>query len=373
MPPPGARGGRVIRGSARSILERYVRRSWGDPGRVLRALAVVYGAAADLRNLLWEAGLFRPVRLAVPVISVGGLSTGGSAKTPLTAALARHLADARHRVAVVTPGQRDELDLHAALNPDVPVLGGRWRIPVARAAIGDGAKVVLLDSGFQHRRLHRDLEIVACNVDQAGNRERLPAGPYRERFTALSRADGVVLVRRVAPRGRSDELAEEVRGLAEGAHLAQVALRPGGMQAANAAATRLLAGGGDPDPAVAVAGVMWPESFFRSLSPEGVRPVHRVALRDHARYEEDTVRELVDAAGERGIVCTRKDAVRLAPRVPEDVPVWWLAEEVGWESGAERLLAGVRHAAGTPDAARGSPPGEGRDGTGGLRAGKGSA
>ncbi|MFW6039951.1 MAG: tetraacyldisaccharide 4'-kinase [Gemmatimonadota bacterium] len=325
----------------RGALERSVRGAWGDPGSVLRALAALYGTAVDLRNLLWDAGVFRPRRVSVPVVSVGGLSTGGSGKTPLAAALARHLADAGARVAVLTPGQEDELRLHAALNPDLPVSGGRWRIPLAEAAVREGARVLLLDSGFQHRRLHRDLEIVACNVDQAGNRQRLPAGPYRERFTALRRADAVVLVRRAAGRARSLELAEQVAGVAPRARTVEVRLRPGPLRAGNRAAGRIET----PAPAAAVAGVMWPESFFRWLDALDVRPDHRFTLSDHARYDDRTLRRIAAAAGEAGLVCTRKDAVRLADLVPDATPVWWLEEQLVWGAGAPRLLAGLRRVA----------------------------
>lgn len=335
----------MIRGIGRGALERSVRSAWGDPGSVLRALAALYGGVADLRNVLWDAGLFRPRRAPVPVVSVGGLSTGGSGKTPLTAAIARHLADAGASVAVLTAGQEDELRLHEELNPDVRVEGGRWRIPLARAAVEAGAEVLLLDSGFQHRRLHRDLEIVACNVDQAGNRERLPAGPYRERFAALARADVVILLRRAATLAQAEQLAAEVVGLAPRVHVVRVCLRPRGLRPANAAASDVSAAG-PPAPAVAVAGVMWPESFFRWLSDAGVPAEHRIALPDHAAYEPRTIRALLAFAGERGVVCTRKDAVRLAPRIPESVPVWWLDEEILWEEGAERLLAAVRRIAG---------------------------
>lgn len=326
----------------RGAVERRVRSAWGEPGSTLRALSVLYGTAVDLRNLLWEVGVFRAHRAPVPVVSIGGLSTGGSGKTPITAALARHIADAGGRVAVLTAGQEDELRLHAELNPDLPVLGGRWRIPLAHVAVREGARVLLLDSGFQHRRLHRDLEIVTCNVDQTGNRERLPAGPYRERFTALRRADAVILVRRVATRAQARELAEEVAGAAPRARTVEVILRPRALRAGNPAAARASL----PEPAVAVAGVMWPESFFRWLSVMGVRPEHRFALRDHARYDERTVTEIAAAAGARGIVCTRKDAVRLVALVPENVPVWWLEEELAWGAGSPRLLAGVRRVAG---------------------------
>lgn len=329
----------------RGLLERRVRRSWGDPGSTLRALAALYGTAVDLRNLLWDAGVFRPHRALVPVVSVGGLSTGGSGKTPIAAALARHIADAGARVAVLTAGQEDELRLHAALNPDLPAFGGRWRVPLAQAAVRDGARVLLLDSGFQHRRLHRDLEIVTCNVDQSGNRQRLPAGPYRERFAALRRADAVILVRRAATRGQARELAEEVAGVAPRARTVEVRLRPGALRAGNPAAGRIER----PVPAAAVAGIMWPETFFRWLTVVDVKPEHLFVLPDHARYDARTVGDIATAAGERGLVCTRKDAVRLADLVPGEIPVWWLEEELVWGAGAPRLLAGLRRVAGLAD------------------------
>lgn len=335
-------GLRDRRAPGRGAIERYVRGSWGEPGAALRGLAAVYGAITDLRNGLWDAGVFRPRRVAAPVISIGGLSTGGSGKTPLTAAVARMLADAGLRPAVVTPGQGDELRLHAEINPDIPVSGGRWRTPLARAAVAGGAEVVLLDSGFQHRRLHRDLDIVACNVDQAAERDRLPAGPYRERFAAVRRADAAVLVRRAASAEQAEELERELSSLAPGLHVAHVEFRSAGPRPANDAAAEI----GRPDPAVAVAGVMWPETFFRWLPQEGLHPEHRVALPDHARYDAGTSDHLAEAAGRRGLVCTRKDAVRLAAVLPREVPVWWLAEALDWQTGAGILLAGIRRAAG---------------------------
>lgn len=332
----------MSRAAGRGVVERRVRSAWGDAGPLLRALEALYGTAVDLRNLLWEAGVFRPERVRVPVVSLGGLSVGGSGKTPLSAALARHLADAGASVTVLTAGQEDELRLHAELNPDLPVLGGRWRIPLARRAVADGAGILLLDSGFQHRRLHRDLEIVTCNVDQSGNRQRLPAGPYRERFASLARADAVILVRRVAARRQVEELASEVAAVAPRVPIVEAVLRPVGLRSGNPAAGRV----DRPDPAAAVAGVMWPESFFRWLSSVNVRPKHRFALRDHARYDGRTVEEIVAAAGERGVVCTRKDAVRLVELVPAGLPVWWLEEELVWGTGADRLLAGLLRVAG---------------------------
>lgn len=326
----------------RSRVERWVRGAWGDPGSVLSAMAAVYGCVTDLRNGLWDTGLLAPVRVGVPVISVGALSIGGAGKTPLTAALARALADGGAAVTVITPGQGDELALHAELNPDIPVTGGRWRVPLAMRAVDGGAGVLLLDSGLQHRRLHRDLELIAFNVDRAGTYARLPAGPYRERLSVFRRADAALLVRRAATSRRAEALAAEIAAIAPDTLLVHINIRPDGLQPANDAARRRTT----PDPNVAVAGVMWPESFFRSLASSAVRPDHRFALPDHARYDSRSVGAITEAAGDRGIVCTRKDAVRLASRVPDDVPVWWLGERVVWGPGGQVLLAGVLRTAG---------------------------
>lgn len=325
----------------RGRLERRIRGAWGDPGSFLRGAAALYGTAVDLRNGLWDSGVFVPWRAPVPVISVGGLSTGGSGKTPLTAALARDLADFGCSVAVVTPGQSDEIELHRQLNPDIPVAGARWRVPVVEQAVRDGCGAVMLDSGFQHRRLHRDLDLVAITVEHAVNRERLPAGPYRERFSALHRADAAIVIRRFASAARSEALEHELQSANGKLFVVRARLQPVGLRPANRAAEEVSV----PRPAVAVAAIMWPEPFFRTLRSLGLSPRHRIALTDHARYEKRTVQNIAAAAGTDGVVCTRKDAVKLAPGLPERVPVWWLAEEVVWELGAERLLAAVRRVA----------------------------
>lgn len=325
----------------RGTLERRIRGAWGDPGSGLRAAAALYGTAVDVRNGLWDAGVFVPWRAPVPVISVGGLSTGGSGKTPLTAALARDLANSGCSVTVVTPGQSDEIELHRQLNPDIPVAGGRWRAPVVERAVREGCEAVILDSGFQHRRLHRDLDLVAVAVEHAVNRDRLPAGPYRERFAALHRADAAIVIRRFASTARAEALAHELGSANRDILVARARLKPVGLRPANRAAEQVSV----PRPAVAVAAIMWPEPFFRTLRSQGLSPRHRIALTDHARYDARTVQDIAAAAGTDGVVCTRKDAVKLAPSLPDPVPVWWMAEEVVWEHGARRLLGAIRRIA----------------------------
>lgn len=305
-----------------------------------RAAASLYGLAVDARDALWATGVLVSRQLPVPVISIGGITAGGAGKTPLAAALAGYLADRGVAVGIVTPGEPDELLLHGVMNPDVVVTGGRRRLASGEEAIRQGARALILDSGFQHRRLHRDLDIVALAERMTPGRHLLPAGPYRERLSAIRRADAVVLVRRgggyPTPGTVGAGLRAEIGEINPHLYAAEAVIEARGLVPANQAARAVL----DPRPALAVAGVMWPEPFFAALASLGLDlPESRhVALRDHAPYERTIVEELAGAAGGAGIVCTRKDAVKLAPRLPEGTPAWWVEETVRLSAAAQRLF-----------------------------------
>ncbi len=327
----------------RKRLENLIRQSWtGSPNSGLRALSVAYGALADLRNAVFTLGLATSVRAPIPVISIGGLTVGGTGKTPITAALATHLTDSGSRVAVLTAGNADELALHGAWNSDIPVLGGRDRRALAERAADGGASVVLLDSGFQHRRLQRDFDIVALSADYGGNRSRLPAGPFRERWAAIARADTVVVVRRQATREDANRLVNAVLSAFPGLPVAEVRIIPVSLAPVSQAAHVVR----QPSPGVAVAGIMWPGSFFAAVAQLGLKPAHRLTLADHAAYDERTVSTVVELAGPGGVVCTSKDAVKLASLLPDEMPVWQIEERVVWEKGGATLLAAVAHIAG---------------------------
>ena len=334
-------------------LESRVRRSWTEsPGPLLRSAAVLYGAAVDTRNLMYDLGVRRVRQAPVPVVSVGGLTAGGSGKTPIAAEIARWAVAEGWRPVLVTPGLSDEMAVHEFLNPEIPVVGGRHRLQLIQDA-SNGSNLAILDSGFQHRRLARDVEIVALDaVSLAGSRRRLPAGPFRERLAELRRADIVMIVRRDAarragaPAQEEAQLARWVRGLDGVGVVAGVRIAPGPLVPANDTA-RGTAGVAPPRPAVAVAGVMYPAPFFDSvahrLSPDGAGapPFERVGLPDHFAYGEGDIRGLLEVAGERGIACTLKDAVKLVPLVGERTPVWYLAERVEADGPLRELVAGA--------------------------------
>lgn len=328
-----------------SGIETRVRKAWtGEPGLGFRVASTLYGLGHDVRNLLYDSGILESRGMPVPVISVGGLTAGGSGKTPVSAAVAGWLVEGGRRPAVITGGIPDEAAVHRMLNPDLTVVDLRDRRSAVLMAMRSGAGVAVLDSGFQHRRIRSDLQILCVDVRSAllPGRRRLPAGPFRDRWSGLGRADAVALVRRETGDAVSDRdietraLLEEVRTVAPGTLACSCVLRPTGIRAANAVAEGI-----EPsDDTIAVAGVMWPGSFFDALDELGVPVANRLAFRDHEPYGPgrlDTVRSAATA----GIVCTLKDAVKLGPLLADDIPVWYLAEQAVWETGERQLRRGV--------------------------------
>ena len=318
-------------------VERRVRDAWtGTPGAGLRITSVAYGIGHDIRDLLYESGILQGRRLPLPVISVGGLTAGGSGKTPVSAALAAWLLEGGCRPALVTGGIPDEAAVQRLLNPDVAVLDDRNRRSAVRRAAEAGAGSIVLDSGFQHRKIRSDLQVLCVDQLSASlpERRRLPAGPFRERWSAVARADAVVLVRR-GPRVGPDTL-EEIQRWAPRAIVLDCLLRPTGLKPANELAERRHP---DGEP-VAVAGVMWPEPFFGAVDRLDVSVGNRLAFRDHEPF--GTVQlEAIRNSTRDGVICTLKDAVKLGPLLADELPVWYVEEEPLWGEGVRRLRHGI--------------------------------
>lgn len=328
-----------------SGFEARVRQAWaGDSGLGFRIASSLYGLGHDLRDLLYDAGILESRGMSIPVITIGGLTTGGSGKTPISAAVAGWLVEAGRRPAVVTGGIPDEAAVHRMLNPDLIVVDQRDRRQAVQRAIRSGAAIAVLDSGFQHRRVRSDLQVVCIDLRAATlpGRRRLPSGPFRDRWSALDRADAVVVVRREAGPDSPARTAEarallaEIESAAAGVLGCSCLIRPTGLRAANTAAEGLEPSG----EAVAVAGVMWPDSFLDALEELGIEVANRFVFRDHEPYAPQRVDELREAAT-GGIVCTLKDAVKLGPLLADELPVWYLEEEAVWDSGETQLRRGV--------------------------------
>lgn len=321
-------------------MEDRLRRAWiGRARPAMRGAAAIFGVAALGRLFLYELGLIRARPSPVPVVSVGGLTVGGSGKTPIASAIARWLLEAGHRPAIVTSGPTDERDVHRHLLPDIFVFATRDRGAAVREAAGRGAQSIILDDGFSHRRLHRVLDLLLLDADALirTNCRCLPAGPFRHPLRSAALADALVVTRRAADDEPSRRVAARLARDGTGRPVGRCALRCGRLRAVNEAARSVAS----PRPAVAVAGIMKPRLFFEAVHTRWPHVVRRHSFRDHRGATGSELDALVRDAATRGILCTLKDAVRLGPRVGERTPLWYVEERVEWERGAVEIRAMV--------------------------------
>jgi tetraacyldisaccharide 4'-kinase len=305
----------------------------GDAGPAARAAMALASlplrAATALRRTLRGAGLLRAVVLPAPVLSVGNLAAGGTGKTPLVEALARMLLAAGARPVVLSRGYgpavagealNDEGLVLAANLPGLAQRQGADRAAAGAAALAAGeGDCLLLDDGFQHLRLARDLDLVA--VDAA---RPFGGGLFREGPAALRHAGVVVLTGadRAGP-GVVEALAARVAALAPGAAVAAAAhepldLLPVGVPGAEGGAA---AAGGGPAASLrgrkvaAAAGIARPASFRATLEALGAKVVAFEGFPDHRLESAGALARLAAegrAAGAELLVVTQKDAVKIA-------------------------------------------------------------
>lgn len=304
----------------------------------LAPAALAYDVVTSARNA-WYGRPGRARATAVPALSVGNLSVGGTGKTPVAGWCAARLRALGARPAIVLRGYGDdEPAVHRVLNPDVPVIATPDRLLGAERARAAGADVVVLDDAFQHRRARRIADLVLVSADRwRPDLTVLPAGPWRESPVGLRRATGVVVTRKAAGPEAASRVAAWVSRVAPGVPVATVHLVPDALVRADAhgEAVRLetLAG----HDALVVAGVGDPRAFAEQVRGAGVRVTLR-AFADHHPYTEAEVAALARAAGTRPVLTTLKDAVKLSPRWPRTAPpLWYVSQRVVVEDGGAVL------------------------------------
>ncbi|MGQ0712441.1 MAG: tetraacyldisaccharide 4'-kinase [Gemmatimonadaceae bacterium] len=325
---------------------RWVERLWWGRGPGVRAAraalapaSLLYRAAMSLRSAAYRAGIRRAHRLALPAVSIGNLTVGGTGKTPVAAWVAKSLAAMDAHPAIVMRGYGDDEPLvHERLNPDVPVVVSGDRIRgVARAATL-GADVAVLDDAFQHRRAARDADIVLLSADRWTSRARLlPAGPWREPLSALRRASMVLVTRKAASPAVAAAVVDLVRHRFPDIPIGIAALTLQELRGASGESTMPLEALSEAR-VLAIVAIGDPSAFLRQVAATGAT-VRAAAFPDHHAYTHAEVARLasVMAAGEVP-VCTLKDAVKLAPHWPrEAAPLWYVSQSVVIEEGHDAL------------------------------------
>jgi tetraacyldisaccharide 4'-kinase len=323
---------------------RVARWMWagGLPARVARfplvPFSLLYAAVMKLRAAGYRSGLIPTQRLPLPAVAVGNLSVGGTGKTPLAAWIAHYYAQRGRTPGILLRGYGgDEPLVHRRLVSQAVVVVNPDRRAGARRAQAEGADVLILDDAFQLLAVERDLNIAVVSAESAaGSPWSLPAGPWRERWDSLERADVIVVTRKRASAATADAVARRLAG-GGGVPVCVACLtidRLEGMQSGTRQAPALLAG----RRVVAAAGIADPESFAAQLRDAGAS-VQLVAYQDHHPYGDQDLARLVRAsAGADYVVVTEKDAVKLRGRWPGDAPEPLVAGlAVHWERNGDAL------------------------------------
>ena len=302
-----------------------------------------FAAAARLRGAMYDRGLLETCEPAIPALSVGNLSVGGTGKTPVAAwAVARLRERGAHPAVVLRGYGGDEPLVHEVLNPGTPVVSDPDRIRGTRTAQAAGADCVVLDDAFQHRRLARTADWVLVSAERSTHTSHvLPAGPLREPTRALARADVAIITRKAASPALAESAAERVESMTR-AGAAIVHLAPSALVDARDGASRSLDALRGAR-VVAVAAIGEPEAFHTQLRGLGVRDLGAVSFRDHHPFDAADVAQLLrSAASADAVVCTLKDAVKLAPLWPDgSVPLWYVSQRAEVERGAHLLDASL--------------------------------
>ena len=309
---------------------------------VLAGGSALYRLVTSARNAMYDRGFLAIHRPPVPALSLGNLSAGGTGKTPVAAWAARQLVARGAHPALVMRGYGDDEPLvHARLNPDVPVVVDADSVRGAESAARGGADCVVLDDAFQHRRIARVADWVLVSAEQWRHGATvLPAGPLREPAGALRRASIVVVTRKTASLEDAESIALWLSRRVPSGAFAIVHLAPDALIALDGGQTSLATLAGRRY--LAVAGIGAPAAFFAQLRSLGAALVE-VALDDHHRFTGGEVRALARRAeGMDGVLCTLKDAVKLAHHWRgADAPLWYVSQAAVVDHGDSFLDASL--------------------------------
>lgn len=323
---------------------RLLRWLWGNgggtPARVARwllaPLAALYWSVMRIRAAAYRKGWVRAVRLPLPAVAVGNLTVGGTGKTPLVAWIARYYVARGRAPAILLRGYGgDEPLVHERLVPEAQVVAQVDRVSGGKRAREQGADILVLDDAYQLLSVARDLNVALVSAESAaGSQWLLPAGPWRERWDALQRADVIVVTRKHASAGAAAGLAERLAERRPAAPVCVAVLALShleGLRSGTWHELGVLAG----RKVLAAAGIADPHGFAAQLEGAGAN-VQLVAYQDHHRFGEGDVGRLVRAAAGAYVVITEKDAVKLRGRWPGDAPEPLVAGlAVQWERNGE--------------------------------------
>lgn len=338
----------------------------------LAFLSLLYGAGVKLRRSGYQRNVFREASLPGSVISIGNLTAGGTGKTPAVVMLAKWAQNEGYRVGVLSRGYGgksptevlevsngekikakpqetgDEPYLLARKLPGVPVIASRKRFLAGMFAWKNfGTNFFLLDDGFQHLALKRDLDLVLIDAKVPfGNGRLLPQGPLREPIGELVRADGILLTRFVSPSANRRTLGFLSARFPEipvykAAHVPDKIVFPLANQVQEPGFLR-------GKRVLGFAGIARPDAFKESLLGLGADVVFFKGYPDHYRFKLDEIQALIhmkDKLGGQYLITSEKDWVRVAPGCPACSEMGYLAIKFELISNQDGFYGMIRRAA----------------------------
>jgi tetraacyldisaccharide 4'-kinase len=336
---------------------------------MLRLAEVPYALAMTWRNRRYYQGKATIHRVGVPVVSVGNITMGGTGKTPLVQWIARWFRKHHVRVAIISRGYRAEeggrndeaRELEQKL-PDVPHLQNPDRAAAAKIAVEElETQLIVLDDGFQHRRLARDLDIVLLDaLEPFGFEHVFPRGMLREPLTGLRRADVVILTRADAiDPSQREAIQRRVQSLAPQSVWAEV--RHAAMELISAGGTGEASGTGGTGKAsgtrgsgtqqapldslkghsvAAFCGLGNPAGFRHTIQSCGYNLAGFREFPDHHCYSRADIEDLAawaDCLGAEAVLCTHKDLVKIGLDRLGSLPLWAIRVEIDFIAGQDAL------------------------------------
>lgn len=294
---------------------------------LLKFCSIFYGIGSGFKNLLYDKNIIKPKKVDAFVISVGNFTTGGVGKTPVVAEIAKYFVEKGERVAIISRGYGGELnnkEVHvisdginlyykADMAGDEPywlavnlnmcaVLTCSNRYKAAEYAIKElGVTKIILDDGFQHRKMARDVDIVLVDSEKMfGNENLLPAGPLREGMEGFKRVSELIIVSKNVDHTRAEKIAK-IMQKKQGIKTTVCKIEPD--YAYNIISGEHLQNGAE---IIALSAIGQPEQFYKFLEKD-YNIKEKITFDDHHQYTEN---DIANIAGT--IVTTEKDAVKLA-------------------------------------------------------------
>ncbi|MFW5994277.1 MAG: tetraacyldisaccharide 4'-kinase, partial [Halanaerobiaceae bacterium] len=321
----------IIRGNKKGPVSNLIKLK-------LRLLSYLYGFAVFIRNLMYDKNIFKRGRVDAKTISIGNITTGGTGKTPAVEAIASDLNKLEQDIVIISRGYRgdnekplvvsngdeilagaklagDEAFMLASKLTEIPVIICKDRLKAASYAQEEfKPDFILLDDGFQHRRIIRDYDLVLIDATNPfGYNYLIPRGLLRENKSSLKRADGMVITRAdQVSSSKLEEIIEELKDYNDPAYIYLSSHEPSYLQ--NIAGERFSLDRLNNKNVIAFSGLGNPEAFESSLEKQGCNLIKHYIFSDHHSYRPEDFKEIARRFSKGNLdylITTGKDLVKI--------------------------------------------------------------